>query len=292
MLAKIKTALSKVIPVTELKLVTPKEGLLFEGQTISGLTRVTQDVDGIRTLRFGRHGPRQSVVKKGDLDYLGLPYAKSAMIGLAFTQQIDRILVLGAGAGNIPMFLRKYYSNSQIDVIDIDPQIIALAKQYFNFLEDRCLHAYAKDGREFIENVQKPYDLIFLDAYTAAGIPMHLATQEFLLALKKALKPSGAIVTNMWSTPKVNPLYKSMLRTYQEVFQEVYTLRVPAAGNKIVIALPRLRGLLLNSIARRAQEISAQKRLPFELSEVLQPGLIKLIDLQESWVLLDGDQWT
>jgi spermidine synthase len=290
MLAKIKTALAKVIPVAGLRPSRAKEHLLYQAQTLSGLTKVTQDVDGILTLRFGQHGPRQSVVKTGDLDYLGLPYARSAMIGLAFTEQLDRILVLGVGAGNIPMFLRKYYSGAQIDVVDIDPQIIALAKQYFNFLEDDLLHAYAQDGRAFIENVQKPYDLIFLDAYTAAGIPKHLATKEFLLSLKKVLKPSGAIIANMWSTPKLNPLYKSMLRTYQEVFQEVYTLRVPTAGNKIVIALPKLRGAPINSIAQRAQQISVQKRLPFDLSEVLQPGLIKLIDLQENPVLLDGNQ--
>jgi len=290
MLTKIKAALAKVIPAAGSKPATAKEGLLYECQTISGLTRVTQDTDEIRTLRFGKQGTRQSVVKMGDLDYLGLPYARSAMIGLAFTQQLDRILVLGVGAGNIPMFLRKYYSKAQIDVIDIDPQIIALAKQYFNFLEDDLLHAYVQDGRAFIENVQKSYDLIFLDAYTAAGIPKHLATKEFLLSLKKVLKPSGAIIVNMWSTPKLNPLYKSMLRTYQEIFQEVYTLRVPTAGNKIVIALPKLRGAPINSIAQRAQQVSVQKRLPFDLSEVLQPGLIKLIDLQENPVLLDGSQ--
>jgi hypothetical protein len=46
----------------------------------------------------------------------------------------------------------------------------------------------------------------------------------------------------------------------------------------------------IKSIAQRAQQISAQKRLPFDLSAVLQPGLIKLIDLQENPVLLDGDQ--
>jgi len=290
MLTKIKTALSNVIPAEVLKLFTSKEGVLYQDQTMSGLTKVTQDIDGVRTLRFGRQGTRQSEVKIGDLDYLGLPYATSAMIGLAFTQKIDRILVLGVGAGNIPMFLRKYYSDTQIDVVDIDPQIIALAKQYFNFVEDDLLRAYALDGRTFIENVQKPYDLIFLDAYTAAGIPKHLATKEFLLALKKALKPSGAIIANMWSTPKVNPLYRSMLRTYQEVFHEVYTLRVPSAGNKIVIALPKLRGVPINSIAQHAQQISTQKPLPFDLSQVLQPGLIKLIDLQENPVLLDRDQ--
>ena len=290
MLTKIKTLLSAISSADSFKPVIAKDGLLYEGQSMCGLARVTQDIDGIRTLRFGRYGPRQSAVKKGDLDYLGLPYAKSAMIGLAFTRQLERILVLGVGAGNIPMFLRKHYSDAQIDAIDIDPQIIALSKRYFNFLEDELLQAHAQDGRIFIENIQKPYDLIFLDAYTAAGIPKHLASKEFLLALKKALKPSGAIVANIWSTPKVNPLYRSMLRTYQEVFQEVYTLRVSSAGNKIVIALPQLRGMSLNSIAQRAQEISAKKRLPFDLSEVLQPGLIKLIDLQESQVLLDQNQ--
>jgi spermidine synthase len=290
MLTKIKTFFSAVSSVDGLRPVITKEGLLYEGQSISGLTRVTQDINGIRTLRYGRYGPRQSVVKMGDLDYLGLPYAKSAMIGLAFTEQIDRILVLGVGAGNIPMFLHKHYSGAQIDVIDIDPQIITLAKQYFNFLEDDLLHAYALDGRAFIENVQKPYDLIFLDAFTGEGIPKHLTTKEFLLSLKKALKPSGAIVANMWSTPKVNPLYKSMLRTYQEVFHEVYTLRVPSAGNKIVIALPKFRRLSLNSIKQYAQQISEQVPLPFDLSELLQLGLVKLIDLQDSPILLDSNQ--
>jgi hypothetical protein len=56
-----------------------------------------------------------------------------------------------------------------------------------------------------------------------------------------------------------------------------------------VIALPRLKGASLKSIADRAQEIDAQKPLPFDLSLVLQPGLIKLIDMQESRVLLDSD---
>lgn len=289
MLSKIKILLSAISSADSVRSVKAKEGMLYEGKTMSGLTRVTQDLGGIRTLCFGKQGTRQSVVKIGDLDYLGLPYAKSAMIGLAFTEQLDSILVLGVGAGNIPMFLRNHYSDAQIDVIDIDPQIIGLAKQYFNFFEDDLLHAYAQDGRAFIENVQKPYDLIFLDAYTAAGIPKHLATKEFLFSLKKVLKPSGAVVANMWSTPKVNPLYKSMLRTYQEVFHEVHTLRVPTAGNKIVIALPQLREMSLNIIAQRAQQISAQKLLPFELSQVLQPGLIKLVDLQENPVLLDDE---
>jgi hypothetical protein len=58
----------------------------------------------------------------------------------------------------------------------------------------------------------------------------------------------------------------------------------------VVIALPALTGAPLKSIAERAQQISAQKQLPFNLSEILQPGLIKLIDPQENQVLLDQDR--
>ena len=290
MLAKIKTALAKVLPAPELRLATAKEGLLYQGQTMSGLTTVTQDLDGLRTLRFGKQGTRQSVVKMGDLDYLGLPYAKSAMIGLAFGQYPERILVIGVGGGSIPMFLRKHYPSAHIDVVDIDPQIIRLAKQYFNLVEDDLLHAHAQDGKVFIEHVHLPYDLIFLDAFSVSGTPNHLVTKEFLSAMKKALKPSGVIIANLWSTPKLNPLFKSMLRTYQEVFAEVYTLRVRAAGNKIVIALPSLRKASFNSIAQCAQQISAQKSFPFNLCDVLQAGLVKLIDLQNSPILLDREQ--
>lgn len=289
MFSKLKAALSSAILAKDRDSAVTAEDVLYEGHTLSGLTRITQNANGIRILRFGQNGPRQSVVKMGDLDYLGLPYAKAAMIGLAFTDQVERILVIGLGGGNIPMFLRKHYPSAHIDVVDVDPQIIALAKGYFSFREDSSLHVYAQDGRKFIAQVQKPYDLIFLDAFTEAGIPGHLATKEFLLALKKALKLSGVIIANIWGTQTINPLYKSMLRTYQEVFHEVYKLNVPEAGNKVVIALPVFKVRPFNKISERAHQLSIQKQLPFNLSDTLKPGLIKLIDLQENQILQDHD---
>jgi spermidine synthase len=259
MFSKFKAALSSLILAKDQDSAMTAEDVLYVGQTLSGLTRITQNANGIRVLRFGQNGPRQSVVKMGDLDYLGLPYTKAAMIGLAFTDHVERILVIGLGGGNIPMFLCKHYPDTHIDVVDIDPQIIALAKRYFNFSDDSSLHVYAQDGRKFITQVQKPYDLIFLDAFTEAGIPRHLATKEFLLTLKKGLKHSGVIIANLWGTQAVNPLYKSMLRTYQEVFPEVYRLSVPEAGNKVVIALPALTARPLKNISERAHQISIQK---------------------------------
>jgi hypothetical protein len=69
----------------------------------------------------------------------------------------------------------------------------------------------------------------------------------------------------------------------------VYRLNVPEAGNKVVIALPVFKVQPLSNIAERAQQVSIQKQLPFNLSEILKPGLIKLIDPQENQILLDQD---
>jgi hypoxanthine-guanine phosphoribosyltransferase len=88
MFSKFKAALSSVILAKDQDSAMAVEDVLYEGQTLSGLTRITQNANGIRVLRFGQNGPRQSVVKMGDLDYLGLPYTKAAIIGLAFTDHV------------------------------------------------------------------------------------------------------------------------------------------------------------------------------------------------------------
>jgi hypothetical protein len=56
-----------------------------------------------------------------------------------------------------------------------------------------------------------------------------------------------------------------------------------------VIALPTLKKVSLNGISEYAQQISLQKTLPFDLSELLQPGLVRLIDLQGRKILLDSE---
>src|SRR6266702_7324157 len=121
---------------------------------------VTEDHKGMRTLLFERGGGRQSVVKPGDPDHLELPYARVALAGLALCEEPRRILVIGLGGGSLPMFLRKHYPAAGIDVAEIDPDVVDVAKKYFGFREDERMHAYIGDGRQFIENVRQGYDII------------------------------------------------------------------------------------------------------------------------------------
>jgi len=251
---------------------------------------VTEDSKGLRTLLFERGGARQSVVEPGDPDHLELSYARVAFVGLALCEEPRRVLVVGLGGGTLPTFLRKYYPNAAIDVAEIDPDVVDVAKRFFGFREDERMRAHVGDGRAFIESVRQPhYDIIFLDAYGAHNVPEHLTTREFLQAVRRAVVPSGVVVGNIWR-PASNPLYASMIRTYQEAFDDLFILDVPGDVNNILLALPRKQRLTRSELALAARKISAAKQFRFDLGDLVEHGFFHANEKnQDGHVLRDSD---
>lgn len=245
--------------------------VLYEKTSTFGTVVVTEDDAGVRTLRFAKGGARQSVVKPGDPEYLALHYAPVMLSVLALAEEPRRILIVGLGGGTLPMFLRKHYPDAAIDVVDIDPEVVYVAREFFGFREDSRMQAHVADGRQFIEKTRQPYDVIFLDAFGSDSVPAHLTTQEFLRAVRRAVKPGGSVAGNLWGRG-YNPLYDSMVRTYQEVFDEVYIIDVREAGNKILLALPRRQPLTQDELTRIARNISTAKRFRFDLGELVSFG--------------------
>jgi len=249
--------------------VEPK--VLYEKESPYNTIVVTEDSGGLRTLWFEKGGARQSVVKVGDPDYVELPYARAMPVGLALVEEPKRVLIVGLGGGTIPSFLHKHYPRMTIDVVDIDPDVVDVARRFFGFREDSMMRAHVADGRRFIEACRHPYDVIFLDAFGSENIPYHLATREFLLAVRRALSPDGVVVGNIWSR-HANRLHDAMIRTYQDVFDELYLVDVRGAGNEILIALPQKRRIGQLELARRARSVSRQKRFPFDMGEMVVYG--------------------
>ncbi len=213
-------------------------------------------------------------MKPGDPDHLELRYAQVAFVGLALCEEPRHILVVGLGGGTLPAFLRKHYPSAAIDVAEIDPDVVDIAKKFFGFREDERMRAHVADGRAFIENVRQPqYDVIFLDAYGARNVPAHLTTQEFLQAVRRAVVPSGVVVGNVWR-PSSNPLYDSMVRSYQEVFDDLFILDVPGDANNILLALPRKQRLSQNELALAARKISTARQFRFDLGDMVEYGFL------------------
>lgn len=249
------------------------ETVLYEKASPYNNVVVTQTADGMRILRFEHGGARQSLVKPGDPDYLGLPYAKTAFTGLGLTGDPKRILIIGLGGGTLPSFLHKHYPAAVIDAVDIDPVVVDVARRYFGFRDDALMKGHVGDGRRFVEEVRQPYDMIFLDAYGSDSVPEHLATEEFLRAVRRAVKPDGIVVGNIWGRGH-NRLYDTMVRTYQEVFDELYILDVRNAGNQILLALPRPQVLTQEQLAQLARKVSTAKRFDFDLGDQVNYGFL------------------
>lgn len=247
--------------------------VLYETQSEYGPVIVTDEGDGLRALRFSRYGARQSMVKLGDPDHFGLSYPPFALTGLALCSEPKRFLVLGLGGGTLPTFLRKHYPDAEIDAVDINPAVVAVAKSYFGFREDARMRAHVMDGRKFIEQTSKPYDAVFLDAFGADALPAHLTTKEFLDAVHRAVRKDGIVVGNLWSTA-VRPSYEAMVRTYRATFPELYVLQVPGTTNRILIAGPRARQITAAEFADRAERLSTAKNFRINLRRMVELGLL------------------
>ncbi|MGH2426659.1 MAG: fused MFS/spermidine synthase [bacterium] len=156
----------------------------------------------------------------GYSDYLHLP--------LIFTPAAERVLVVGLGGGTVPARYHQDYPGMRIDVVELDPQIIAVAQRFFAVPSDSRLRMVAQDGRLFIMRAEERYDVILLDAYLIDTIPFHLATREFYETVKMQLSPGGVVGSNIigaLSGPR-SGLFRAMYKTIREVFPTVYVFPV------------------------------------------------------------------
>ena len=234
------------------------ERILVARRSPFNLILVTEDGDGLRTLRFGHDGVRQSVVKLGDPQHLELDYINVLTNCLAFVRNLSRILIVGLGGGTLPGFFRSQFADIEIDVVEIDPDVLDVARTYCGFREDERMHVHVEDGRDFIEGCSNRYDVIILDGFDAEKIPRHLLTLEFLQAVRNALAPEGVAVANVWGRAS-NRIYDHMLLTYRDAFDEIYIFDVPDPGSKIFVALQGKQAMSRQDMIKRAADVSRER---------------------------------
>lgn len=225
---------------------------------------LTENESGLRTLRFGADGVSQSVVNLTDPRHLALAYARVLPASLTFAQSARRTLIIGLGGGSLPRFFHSQFPEMAIDVVEIDPDVVDVAKLHCGFVEDSRMRVHVEDGRDFIETSRGGYDILVLDCFDAESIPGHLATLEFLTFVRNALNPHGIVIANIWGR-SANPLYARMLTTYRAAFDDVYIFDVPQAGSKLFVALPFKHTLTRDEVVERAREIGSQHHFSYDL---------------------------
>lgn len=219
---------------------------------------VVYEEDAQRCMSFSQQAQttRQTCKSLENPEQFVFTYTKMMMGALYLNPNPRKVLIIGLGGGVLPMALAKMYPGADIDVVEIDPAVVKVAKQFFGFNPSEKLRVIEEDGRVFAKRAGQAgqrYDLIMLDAFDHQYIPEHLLTREFLTEIKALLTPDGVLAANTFSTSR---LYDHESTTYQAVFDEFYNLRVQYK-NRIILA--KLDGLSSReTIERNAAALEKQ----------------------------------
>ena len=232
---------------------------LLEKDTFYHRIRVEED-DEARYMYFDR--TLQSAMNLKDPTTLRLIYSRYTSLGFTFRPDAKRILIIGLGGGSIPKKLQKEFPSLEIDVVEIDPEVIQIAKNHFNVRESNRLHLHAQDGRLFLTRTANQYDIILLDAYYADAMPFHLATREFFELAQRKLTPNGIVVANLISavTGPSGKIARAFVKTERRVFPQTYVFAARRAENVstdtiqniIVVATKDKQRLEIKEIVKRS----------------------------------------
>ena len=174
-----------------------------------------------------------SVLTNGPWDYfMAAPYFNNPPFTPA---QVQRVCIIGLGAGTIARQFTEVYGPIAIDGVEIDGEIVNMGRQYFHMNEPN-LQVIVQDGRYFLETTPRTYDVIALDAYQQPYIPFQLTTTEFFHEVRSHLTPTGVAVFNVGRTSSDFRLVEAMAQTMHTVFPNVYIIDSQRFLNSLIIA--------------------------------------------------------
>jgi len=217
-------------------------GVIYEKDTpYHRLVVMDNSLTGVRTLILDNNF--HSAMDLNNPDRIVYTYTGYFHLGFLFNPEIRNVLFIGGGGFSGPKRFLKDYNWITVDVVEIDPEVIQVAKEYFGVRNQERLNIYNEDGRMYLVNSNKKYDLIVLDAYARTYIPFHLLTLEFFNEVERDLTPNGVVVSNVISslTGRTADLFKADYKTLSQVFPNVYVFPVSDVGsglaqNIIVVA--------------------------------------------------------
>ena len=118
-------------------------------------------------------------------------------IGFDKIVKMEHILILGVAGGSVVKTLVdeiKY--EGKITGVEIDPDIIKLANNYFKLDEIQQLEIIIDDAFEFVLKTKEKYDLIIIDVFQDTTMPGFLYENYFINRICFLLKSKGFVLFN------------------------------------------------------------------------------------------------
>jgi len=220
MIAPIAVAAAMAIPVGTVK-ATDEGTVLFETDSEHQYIRVIEQPDGDRALELNEGQATHSMLRPGSFltgdvwdGYLVVPFT-------VLSEPPARMAILGNAAGTTARAYGHYFPETQVDGVEIDPELEEVGREYFDMGSNENLTVHNEDARPWLRRSEGGYDVIMVDAYRQPYIPFYLATREFFELASERLAPGGVVIVNAGHPEGNDDLEKVLSATMAETFSSV-----------------------------------------------------------------------
>ena len=190
----------------------------------------------------------QSKMNKGRPNELEVDYTKTMMGFMLLNQRPRNIVMIGLGGGSLAKFCYLHLPESKITVVEINPHVIALRKEFMIPDDDARFEVVLADGAEFIRESETCIDVLLVDGFDHRGQPPQLSSKRFYSDCRTALKHQGIVVINFHES---HPLYETFLDRVDVAFESnIVEIATNDTGNVIVFAA---KGVEIAPAAFRSQ---------------------------------------
>jgi len=124
-------------------------------------------------------------------------YAKGMTLVTGMIENPQNIVILGGGGSILMNFFHNFFPQSKIIGVEINQQVINIAKNYFGFEATDNFQIINLDGIKYLENNKGEIDLLILDIFTNKGQPPQFTTLEFYKLCYSRLSNNGVFCLNI-----------------------------------------------------------------------------------------------
>jgi spermidine synthase len=108
----------------------------------------------------------------------------------------ERVLLLGLGGGSALELLRERGVRAAVDAIELDPEVVRLARARFGIERWQPLAIHVADALVWIDQPGPRYDMVLVDLFVEDVIPPLAREEGFVRALAARLAPGGLLLFN------------------------------------------------------------------------------------------------
>lgn len=146
-----------------------------------------------------------------------------------------RVLQVGLGSASITRFLFRNRPNAKLTVVEIMPEVVACARQFFKLPDDPArLEIVIGDGFEFMASTRRRFDFIVVDGFDGEARAGMLDTAPFYHNVRERLTQRGMMAVNILH--RRGSVAASIQRIHEAFGERMLVLPPSEAGNTIALA--------------------------------------------------------